>query len=286
MKTTGEFVIHSFRVKFKTNKPIIIVPVGDVHRFAPLHAEDKWHEFIDEWKDKDNVYFLGMGDYLDVISTSERMALSHSNLHDSTTQTFDNFIKDKCDQFVEEIGFMKDRLIGMLGGNHYYEFASGVTSDQYLCERMGCKYLGVKTLIDFRFIDDCGHHGHRIIINAHHGEGGGRTSGASINKLQRMAEGVEADIILQGHDHNKMADYITRLRLTNSQSNPKLDKRKILLARTGGFLKGYVDGEKSYIVDANLNPTDLGTIAIQIVPVNRRVDSNRTERKLEMKVII
>lgn len=286
MKTTGEFVIHRFEIRFKKYGEVInLIPFGDVHYGAPLFAKENWKNFVSRASRLKNAYFFGIGDYMDVVSTSERYSIRSSNLHDSTLSSIDQFIKKQADDFCEEIKFMKGRIIGMVGGNHYYQFETGMTSDHYICEKMGCKYLGVKALVALIIKDACGHHAHRIDICAHHGEGGGRTPGASINKLYRDAQSWDADIILQGHDHERMADFVNRIGLSDGHSNINLVNRRILIARTGSFLKGYVNEHKSYVTDANLPPSDLGAINISLKPF-RKTFNKIEERGVEINVTL
>jgi hypothetical protein len=54
--------------------------------------------------------------------------------------------------------------------------------------------------------------------------------------------------------------------LKQSGDSVRLSHRKVLLARTGSFLKGYVPGKVSYVTDRLLNPTNLGVIKIEVTP--------------------
>ena len=77
MQTTGIFTIHEFEIPISSfNEPIYLIPFGDVHRSAPLCHTEKWLEFLDWAKNKKRCYFLGMGDYDDLASASERMNLN------------------------------------------------------------------------------------------------------------------------------------------------------------------------------------------------------------------
>ena len=92
-------------------------------------------------------------------------------------------------------------------------------------------------------------------------------AGGSLNAVEHMVNAAEADIYLMGHDHKKSVAYATRLRLGESNRGvPKLKERKILLARTGSFLRGYVPGKISYVADRMLNPTNLGCVKIELTP--------------------
>lgn len=276
MKTTGIFTFGKFDIPFeKYGNPIHLIPFGDIHRTAPLCHVEKWKEWIEWAKNLENAWFIGMGDYDDFSSTSERDILNNRNLHDSTRKTLEDLYRKHVTDFANEIEFMRGRLIGCLEGNHYSELTSGITTTHLLCEKMGCKYLGVsafiRILLNYRTT-----HTHALDIWAHHGLGGGRTAGASINKLENMIKAADADIYLMGHDHKKHIAMQSRLKLADSRRGLSLENRKIVMARTGGFLKGYENNKPSYIADAAYAPVDIGTIMVEITPRRKEVDGQDT----------
>lgn len=282
MKTTGIFTTHVFEIPFNQyNKPIYVNPFGDIHHNSPSCDKDKFFEWCEEKKRLKNQYFLGIGDYLDSLSTSERRAYASAAMHDSSNERIERAFEEDTKDFIKIISFMKDKMIGMVGGNHYYTFPSGINTDQMICQSLGCRFLGVNALIRLILRYDKTH-AHKIDICVHHGEGGGKTVGASMNKLQTMANSFDSDIVLQGHDHNRAVDFINRLGLTDGgRGQIKLMNRRILLGRTGSFLKGYVEGKPSYVVDAALPPSDLGTITIQLTP--RREWSTQKGKRVDTR---
>lgn len=266
MRTTGIFTLHKYDIPVKKmGEPIYLIPFGDVHRDSPMCHVDKWHEFLDWAKKKERCIFLGMGDYVDLASTSERRLLHSKDLHESTLTTLDNIYKKHSDKFVKEIEFMRGKLIGLIEGNHYAELGNGTTTTQRMCDALNTKYLGVMSVVRLTF-----RHGNRrcaVDIVAHHGRGAGRMLGSSLNGVQKMAETVHGNIYLQGDDHRKLVGMTTKLEIESNDSGG-IDLRHVkqMFLRTGSFLKGHEDGKASYIVDANLNPTDLGVVKIELTP--------------------
>lgn len=267
MQTTGIFTIHKFEIEFdKFNEPIYLIPFGDIHRSAPLCHVDKWLEFLQWAKNKKRAYFLGMGDYDDLSSSSERLVLDKKKLHDSTVKTLEQLYEKNVNTFYNEIKFMKDRIIGFAEGNHYAEFSSGITTTQLLAQKLSAKYLGVSSLIRLSFINKKSKKSMSVDLFIHHGKGAGKRMGSSLNTVEDMIRIADADIYLMGHDHKKSCGYMTKLKLSSNKGDLKIHNKKILMARTGSFLKGYVPEESSYIADANYNPADLGTIKIELTP--------------------
>ena len=260
------FTVHNYHIEVdKLNEPIYLIPFGDVHRFAPLCDVEKWHEFLAWAKIKPNSYFLGMGDYDDLASTSERKALMQACLHESTQMTIDELFISRTNKLCEELSFMKGKLIGMIEGNHYGMLQSGISTTQMMCEKLKTKYLGVSSFIRLSFI----HNKNRrasIDVWAHHGRGASRLFGGSLNSVEQMSSISNAQVLLMGHDHKKSVALKTSLYLTNGGKEVKLKQRKILLGRTGSFLRGYVDNAPSYIAELALPPTDLGVLKIELTP--------------------
>lgn len=205
-----------------------------------------------------------MGDYDDLASTSERSILGDEKLHESTKRTLEEVYLKNTMRFAKEIGFMKGKIIGLIEGNHYATFPSGITTTQKMADILGCKYLGVLTFTRLAF------HApgltSAIDIYAHHGQGAARLIGGSLNRVQQMAEAAEADIFLMGHDHKKASGTISRMSLEGGKGALRVKQKKSLVVRTGSFLRGLVEEEASYIADRAANPTDLGVAKIEMTP--------------------
>jgi hypothetical protein len=77
-----------------------------------------------------------------------------------------------------------------------------------------------------------------------------------------------------GHDHKKSIGMSSRLVLTDGRTGINLKEKKILYARTGSFLKGYEPDKPSYVTKSLLNPSDLGTVKIELSPRRKVVEKN------------
>lgn len=285
MKTTGIFTttFHTIPIR-KYGEPITIVPFGDIHRSSPQCHVDKWLSDLESMRSYKNAFFIGMGDYDDLMSTSEREIIENKRVHESTRQTLEDGYKRYTQRLAKELSFMKGRIIGLVEGNHYSTFSWGQTTTQYLCQLLDCKYLGVSAFIRLRLVY-CERHTNNYTIWAHHGLGGGRSTGASINKLEQMLKVAVADCYLMGHDHRKSIAFLNILDLSDAShlnSEPILINKKIVMARTGSYLKGYVNNEPTYIADAALNPSDLGHVTIQIIPNRTKRKNGKDERWLDI----
>jgi hypothetical protein len=284
MTTTGIFTTHYVEIPVTDiNKPIYLIPFGDIHRSSDMCDVVRWQQFLVWAKSKKKAYFLGMGDYDDLASTTERKVLGNRDLHESTKNTIEGIYETHTNRLFNEIKFMKGRLIGLLEGNHYGEFSSGITTTQYLALKLGAKYLGVSSFIRLSFL----YQRKRLIVDvwAHHGKGAARLIGGSLNRVQQMGEAAEADIYCMGHDHKKSVGMTTKLKLTTGNGKMRLIHKKQLYARTGSFLKAYENDKQSYIVDGAMNPTDLGVVKIELTP-KRKQEKNEDRFSIDIHASI
>lgn len=245
-----------------------------------MHHVKKWQDWLLWAKSKNDAYFLGMGDYFDLASSSERKILK-MGLHESTTSTLDSWYMEKVLEITKELSFMKGRLIGMVEGNHFGEFQNGMTTTQKMCDILQCKYLGVASII--RVTVECCSKRSALDVFAYHGKGFGRLVGSGLNNVQQMAEIAEADIYLMGDNHQKSLAYSDKMYLSGGGRGVlHVRNRKQLYARTGSFLSGYKDGMASYVTDKLLNPTNLGTVKIEITPHRTQPEHAPSEYYLDI----
>ena len=265
MQTSGLFTIHSMKIPSHFANEFQLIIFGDVHRDSPNHAGGKWQEDLEYFKSQNGAYFLGMGDYLDSTSTSERECLGHisKTLH----ETFRNDIAElqlaKTELLAKELAFMNGRLLGLVNGNHYFQFSSGINTDQKLAEMLQCKYLGVCSFI--RLVFDFGNTFKNIDLFVHHGKGAARLVGGSLNRVLQMFEGAEADVSIMGHDHKRGAvPAIPRMYLENNKSGLKIRQRECWAVRSGSYVAAYRPDEINYNVDECRSPASLGHVEMRI----------------------
>lgn len=283
-KTDGLFSSHIVTVKAKLGEPFKIIPFGDIHRESEAFAHEEWEHFLEYAKKQKNAYFFGMGDYCDGCSTSERQILGNAGLHDSTKATMKGVYRGVVKTLANELSFMKGNIIGMLGGNHFYELENGENTDHVLSHALGARYLGCTALVRLQitFIDRP-RASTVLDIFANHGKGGGRTVGATFNSIEDMQKVADADLYLMGHTHSKgTMPSFPRMRLVpTGRGDVTVRARQPYLGRTGSFLKTYENGKKAYGVDALYPGCSLGAIEFEVTPV--RVCKDGLDR-IELKI--
>jgi len=266
------------------NTQLIIQPFGDVHRDSPNCAEEKWKLCLDWMKRQhnENTYYLSMGDLNDFASHSERDILNNPKLHGSTRENLEkNLAVKPVERIFKEIEFMKPNLIGMLEGNHRWEFEDGTTSTQLLCDKLDCKWLGEVTYIRLSInIKTRTRTQLPVDIVAAHGKAGGKLAGTTINQVEDLKRVFPmADIFIMGHDHHRGAWPTSTLDVLSRCEGLVIKQKRQWLARSGSFLRGYVDGEQSYIVKRMLRPTDIGIIRFFINIERKRYTENGVRKE-------
>jgi len=275
-------------IKVKTAKSLylpyqeaVIMPVGDVQYSGGGENDpcdvDRFQRHI-EWGMKRGAYFLGMGDYLDTISPSQRIALRKMEMYDSTEDMIEEILGQRLEKFQRLVQGTEGRWLGLLEGHHYGEFADGTTTDTRLCQFLKAPFLGdcAMVRVNFRKATD-EHNRASCVIWAHHGVGGGRLLGAPLNTLEHVVKAFSADIYLMGHHHKKVAGPLDRVFVQWEADPPRLAHRRIIMACTGGFLRGYMQGHQrsgraqgTYVEQRMLNPTSLGGVVIYARPRSTR----------------
>lgn len=265
MKTSGLFTLHRYTIQVPgSGVPMRLVFFGDVHRDAPLHAKEKWQGFLTYARPLENAWFFGMGDYVDSASTSERECLGRAALHESTRADLAQLAAAKVNLLAKELDFMRGRLVGLVNGNHFFQFEDGTNTDNRLCGKLDCKYLGVSAFVRLTLqYSGCRH---SFDLWLHHGAGAARLPGGSINRVDQMREIADADVYVMGHDHKRgVFPANPRLSLEQDRVNGlRLKSRQQWLIRSGSFLKSYEDGEVSYNVDSARGPCSLGHCELEV----------------------
>lgn len=258
--------IASFKLPLK---PIYLMPIGDIQGGTDASDLDLLAENVARGMDND-AYFIGMGDYIDMGSPSNRKAWKASSFYDSIYTTMDEAVRAKEREIEKILAPTRGRWFGMLSGHHYWRYDTGATTDTNMCEAMQTIHLGDCAMVALRF-QDSNKHAISCVIWAHHGAGSGTTMASPLNKLEKVIEWAEADIYLMGHQHKRVAANVPRFYVT--AKNTLLAKERLVVC-TGSYLKAYMQGSKSegkaggtYVEKAMMRPVTLGSPLIKISPV-------------------
>lgn len=192
-------------------------------------------------------------------------------------------------------------IIGGVAGHHFTQISSGVNSVQYIYRRLEeltgkpCKYLGeMVSFLDFTFERLGCKKAHppsvRKVGLLQHGEGGGATKASTLTKLERAAQGFEADFYIRGHDCQLVGTKTDQLytRQSHGGKDPMIMSRTKAMLNLGSATMGYEfrKDSMSYIESAMMRPATMGwgTIKFKVRHAWEAEDSNhnlRCDIKLE-----
>jgi len=267
-----------------------IMPIGDAQVGSKDALEDRLKRHVAWGMEQGNVYFLGMGDYIDLASPSNRKALRSAKLYDVVLESLQDKAKRDCERFLELVKGSEGRWLGLLEGHHYYEFEDGTTSDTIIAQRLGCAFLGSCAFVRLVFKRN-GRGGKRgpslkCTLWAHHGAGNGLTPWSPLNRLYHIMHTFDADVYLIGHQTKKPAVKVPRIYMSDVPPYRLIAKNKIL-AGTGGFSTGYTQGSRhysgarpqgGYVEQRMLTPVATGGVVVKARPVHTahydRIDLN------------
>lgn len=257
------FELNLFNWNLRGKPPLHIFFFGDTHDDARASVDDHIED-IRKRSAKlpyESCLFIGMGDYGDFASTSERKSIRHSGLHDTTIDKLDEVADRDLKNRVKQLDFMRGRLIGLHNGNHDWAYQDGSHASERLASALGCRHLGYSAYTHVKIASIRPHTDSYVSLFTSHGKSGGRLLGAPWNSLEQMSRIFhDAEIFAMGHDHSLGGIPDTRLyvEMNTKTGELVLKEKKRLFIRTGSALRGYESGKKSYISKALYKPCSLG----------------------------
>ncbi len=269
--------------KVENGKPFYIAPICDLQYTGKNGslASDLFREYLSE-ASLLNAHYIGLGDYIDFMSPSNRSRMAQAALYDTAASVIEEKSKELIqDLFIDYLYHTHGKWLGLLHGHHWSMVSATQTSDQWLAERLGCPYLGTSAYVALDFVsDDSSDRKGRVVLWIHHGTGNGRAA-APVNKLERVATYWDADVYVIGHMSKLASAAIERIYPVNGEDGLELRHRKSLLVGAGSWSRAYMKGHTKggrphgcYVEEAMMDPAHLGGAFIKIVPrwVARRWD--------------
>lgn len=248
----------------------ILLPIADVQIGTQGVALKRLRTHI-EWGLANNAWFVGLGDYVDVMSPSNRVAWAALYKYDSVEQAMVDHAESSIAKFLHVVRGTEGRWIGVGEGHHFYDFGDGTTTDSRIADALGARHAG--SLANVRLTFRQGHRVSHCWVCFTHGKGHGKFQGAVLNTLEDLAGFVEADIYIMGHQTKMPTAPKPRLYGTNTK-DPQLVSRGKLLVGAGGWYEGYLQGRTErgvprggFVERGLMPPVSLGGPIIRIKPL-------------------
>ena len=174
---------------------LCICPIGDLHIGSPHFKEKallKHLEWID--KNRDNTRIILMGD---LAETATKSSVGKGVLE----QEYNG--QQAMYKAMEYFKPFKGMIDALVSGNHEQRVDehAGIDLTLMFAREMGIadKYMGYQGIVKHKV------QGSSFLTHVFHGAGGGGTSGGAMNKLEKQANIVFANLYLMGHVHRSFA---------------------------------------------------------------------------------
>jgi len=265
----------------RSKNSIFLVPFGDLHvghKACDLDAIYKTRDFILE---HDRTYWIGMGDYAEVITARDLR-------HDYQALDVERSTPDKQFRFIEELFRpIKDKCIGLLDGNHEYKYwmLNNHNYTDQLAYNLGVPYLTYCAYIRliFKRRTSTSSKGNIFNIYAHHGSTGARSDPWKVRVIQDMANHFpNLNLYLMGHVH-KRGEAPPQVQLYVDKGL-RIREREQRFVFTGSYLKSYEEGTSTYASRKGYKPSSLGSPIIEI-KVLRTEDQYTTPKRFAIRVM-
>lgn len=291
MKTDGVFDFRVVHIPAKYGQDINLIFQGDEHFNSHNFARATWErdkEDIKEICKKNPTYFIKTGDTFESFSTSEREYYTCGKFHDSAKNRIAGGFAREIKDYIDECDFLEGRTLAIFGGNHFFQFSDGITSDQALASMLKAPYIGCSGYV-ILILDIDKHHHHVVKIFCHHGKGSGRRAGSTFNALEDAANDFpDASIVVMGHDHKAGCMQLPAINCNLGKGGHwKIMGLNRIIGRTGSYLTSFEPKVPSYAVDNLYRPSTLGYLHVTITP--RRMSYNENgvdDRWVQIKATI
>jgi len=248
-----------------------IIPLGDFHIGNIGFDIDKLKKTVKYIEDHDNIYWLGMGDYLDCITYMDKR-FDPSTIEKKYLSCLDGVVQYQLTDLLDILHPIMPRCLGMHRGNHEEKIRKNHMYDiMYEIWReyqVNLLQDSAFTNISFRSSCESNNNTFAVTIFSAHGNVSGRKDGGKINRLTDLIGMFEADVYLLAHSHVKLTTTKDILRL--NQRGHIVPSKKTM-AYTGCFLNGYMEGCSSYVEKGMYPPSTTGVVKVSINPSRRDI---------------
>jgi hypothetical protein len=261
-----------------SSQPFTIVPIGDLQLMSSgidsgetvnLSGFKQHLKYIE--KNYPNPLYLGMGDYIDFLSPSNRDTLKKGKIYDQSREYIDMAATDLADEFLTLMQHTKGKWLGMLTGHHFHEYMSGMTTDHYIASELNATYLGRVAHVTVRYKNSNGKVDGKLNIWAHHGEGARKYPASKITD-NVAPHWPDVDLFFMGHMHESDSARIARYTV---DAGGDIVARNSLAVVTGAWLEPHTAGVGSYIENAVLRPRATGAPVVVVEPYRDEKDRRR-----------
>jgi hypothetical protein len=255
---------------------LFIYPITlESHRdsfFVYLHGDDHWGS---RTTDENSIYRFRDRALEDIKDRNTRINLMGDYVYsfpknDSRNEVGEAKKPEPLTLYTEFRDIIKPiarRVDCCLIGNHDRDWmkAENINFVNWMCAELKMPYGDYENFIRYKVKVKGAQNRRNIDIVLWHGDGGGRTSGSSFNKVHNPVDVYRTPTVLaMGHVHR--LGWLHEQWLEPNEKELQMDDVDQYFVLTGGYQKGYVAPKSTYISRKMLPPVAIGAIRLEIQP--------------------
>ncbi len=266
----------------------LLMPINDVQYDGPEGVADlKRLARHLAWGMERNALFIGLGDFIDFMSPSNRERYAGANLHDTARKSINWLATHLEEELMQVLAPTRGRWIGLLQGHHFFEHVDE-SSDTRFAAALDAKYLGDSVLGRIRFRDE---HGGTTAIKvfAHHGSSATTANGAMTKLKAQKAFYPDVRLFLGAHVPQLNHQQSTELDITD-HDEPIITATDTHYVICGGFARSFKQGstfsgrpQGGYAEKAMMGPATIGGAVIRLKPEINYTNGRKT-RTVDVKI--
>ena len=258
-----------------------IYDIGDIHIMNKGCAWDVLYRDIEKIKDDPCAFWFEGGDYAEWIMPSDKRFDADNFPDDVKVKDLNYLSAIVANKIINTFKPITNKNLGFLIGNHEYKFMTRQHEKfihTAICDKLKVSNMLYSGWTDIYFVYKEGlkipykivthippeNFEARLRVFVHHGMGSANTAGGKLNTLKRMAESMDADLIMMGHLHEQFTK--TFVRLFPNYNCTQIQERITMGLITGSYLRYYESGIISYGETRGYYPTVLGASRARYIP--------------------
>lgn len=254
--------------------------MSDVQTGALGVADKDFRAYIEESLDDPLARYIGVGDYTDSLSPSNRAHLEAAfikgDLYDTARDMLDGAAQNHVQEFLRLVEGTEGKWDFLTKGHHLWTYKERQddgtykirTTDHDIADALAAPYLGSPgkeipmVLVSYVF-PATKPGGKKSILRMFvwHGQGGGQSFASPLNQLEKMARAYQAHIYLIAHHHKLVAGRYVKL-YDEADTSLKLRATDSAVVAAGSWLRGHMPDEITYAEDAGYVPLAIGAPVI------------------------
>lgn len=177
-------------------------------------------------------------------------------------------VGDQYQYFKRLIKPIAGQCVGILSGNHDDRNAKISEIDILgdVCNDLGITYLQDSAYCKIRY--KAYNELRSTLVYVVHGFTASRKRGGRVNSLEDIATSHIADLYVCGHTHDM---YVTSSIIDTMTSKGNYAQKNIIFGNTGTFLRGHIEGKRSYAEKRGYKPNKIGYLDAIYNPTTRMI---------------